>query len=261
MDISGNLGKYKIVETDDGDITLFSEYFDENCHSTAGAYKETLYNYVDGCKIPERLLYTDLTVLEVGFGTGIGIKATIESLNNKLENKLHFISTELDEELILWAQKNIKIDSDLFNFANLSKEEKLNLTYYSFESKNLKITILIGDARESVPKAYSKKIFKSVQAIYQDPFSPKKNPILWTIEWFKDLYNLSSKEVILSTYSASASIRKAMIEAGFVVENRKGLPPKKSCTRAYLKGENSTDILNKIKSDKIIPLRDQDVSK
>ena len=77
------------------------------------------------------------------------------------------------------------------------------------KNENFHLIILIGDARVSLPKFKNDHDIK-FDCIYQDAFSPKRNAILWTSEWFKLLKSISNQDCIMSTYSASSSIRKSM---------------------------------------------------
>ena len=54
---NGILGSYKVLRTSDGSETLWSEYFNENCHSLAGAKEETLYNSIEGTNLPQALFH------------------------------------------------------------------------------------------------------------------------------------------------------------------------------------------------------------
>ena len=223
---NGNLGSYKVISTDDGDLTIWSEKFDENCHSLAGSYKETEYNYLEGCKIQEKIESgPECTIFEVGLGAGIGILATLELYKKlKTKTKINFITTELDESLVLWVIKN-----------QLPKEFNLKKVgeHYFGKIENFGLCILIGDALETIntlPQG-------SVDAIFQDPFSPKKNPTLWTIDWFEKLKLIAKKNALISTYSASTSIRKSMVMAGWTIENRKGFAYKKSSTVGAIESE------------------------
>lgn len=61
-----------------------------------------------------------------------------------------------------------------------------------------------------------------LDAIYQDPFSVKKNPSLWTYEWFTMLRQKSHENTILGTYSTSASVKKTLLKSGWLYEERPG---------------------------------------
>lgn len=239
MKFSGTLGEYQIIETEDGSKSLFSEAFNEGCHSSHGAATETRYIYIEGCEVEARKVKC---IFEVGFATGLGFLETAKVLDEFL-----FYSVELDEELVLWAIKENKI-FDSF--------EKVGNTYVGLRGKALAV-ILIGDARETIKNYPFEKPF---DAIYQDAFSPKRNPRLWTKEWFEDLRGLSSVDVILSTYSAGSRVKKALYAAGFIVEEREGFAFKRSSTRGFLKGNHSDQLLKKLENPKILPYSDSEIN-
>lgn len=239
MKFNGSLGEYEVIRTEDGSNSLFSKAFNEGCHSTHGAATETKYVYIDGCEVVSK---KTKCIFEVGFATGLGFIETKKVMDDFL-----FYSVELDEELVLWAQRENKI-FDSF--------EKVGNTYVGVKG-NSKAVILIGDARETI-KNYSFEM--PFGAIYQDAFSPKRNPTLWTKEWFEDLKDLSSKEVILSTYSASSRVKKALFSAGWIVEEREGFAFKRSSTRGFLKGKHSDQLLKKLENPKVLPYTDSEIN-
>ena len=236
LKFEGTLGEYSVIETSDGSPTLYSSAFEEACHSNHGAETETQYIYIEGCEVPER---KPKSIFEVGFGLGVGFRETYKSHGGEFI----FYSTELDEKLILWSQENYKTFDSL---------EKVDNTYVGIKG-NSKAVILLGDARKTI---LDYKFELPFEAIYQDAFSPKRNPTLWTEEWFKDLKNLSSKDVILSTYSASSRVKKSLFTAGWIVEERAGFASKRSATRAFRKGEIEDQLLEKLMNPKVEPLKD-----
>lgn len=212
---------HQLVITEDGSYTLFSERFQEACHSATGAKAETVLHYLNGCKVIERSeVISPFTILEVGFGLGVGFLTTLENMPKG--RKWKFISLEIDRDLLNWFQE---------------KHPELHLTW---EDNILKghgddfiLTIIQGDARVELER-YLKVNPEVFHAVYQDAFSPKRNPTLWTKEWFQLLKIYSSPEVILSTYSASTSIRKSLHETGWGVQKGEMFGAKRSSTRAFL---------------------------
>jgi tRNA U34 5-methylaminomethyl-2-thiouridine-forming methyltransferase MnmC len=237
---------HTFVETNDGTLTLFSETFQEACHSMAGAKEETLLHYFKGCQILEKLEHTDsLTILEVGFGLGIGFKTTLDHFpKNK---KLHFISLELDRELLNWFRAEhpeLKLEW---------KGQLLTSTQDAFT-----LTIIQGDARVELPKFMEKNSIRW-HAIYQDAFSPKKNPTLWTKEWFSFLKEHSGPDTIMSTYSASSSIRKSMVEAGWGLQKGDKFGLKRTSTRAFLNRQTDPEILLQLERSPAGAITDKDL--
>lgn len=219
------LSDYEVIETDDGSTTLFSKKYNEACHSTSGASNETKLHYIKGCKVVERLQdYQEMNILEVGFGTGLGFLETYSSLRE--HGKFKFYSFEIDENLVLHF------------FNNHNYAYKRDGSRYIVEHNDFELIILVGNAREQILK-----IEERFHAIYQDAFSPKRNSILWTTEWFKELKKISLNNCLMSTYSSSSSIRKSMIEAGWMVTKGEKFGPKRSSTRAMLVGNTDEDIL------------------
>lgn len=218
---------HQLVETDDGSFTAYSERFGESCHSTSGATSETKLHYIGGCQIKERG-YLSLNILEVGFGMGIGFLETHKALTNKF---FSFTSMEIDEELVKWVASENEI------FIGLTKNQDGN---YELKTTEFELLIIIGDARKQVPLFLGDKKF---HAVYQDAFSPKRNPWLWTREWFELLFQHAHKDCILSTYSASSAIRKALISAGWKVTKGDKFGTKRSSTRAKILGASDEDIL------------------
>jgi tRNA U34 5-methylaminomethyl-2-thiouridine-forming methyltransferase MnmC len=227
------------VETDDGSFTLFSENFQEACHSSSGARAETLLHYIQGCKIETQLnSQNQLSILEVGFGLGIGFLTTFDVLKES-QKPWSFISLEIDEKLLEW-----------FRLENLNHPFLKALTWketglvkiLEARSENIHLVILSGDARKTLP-AYVKTHDVKWSAVYQDAFSPKRNPILWTTEWFEFLKSHATPEVLLSTYSASSSIRKSLLQAGWILHKGEKFGPKRTSTRAALSGVSDPEIL------------------
>lgn len=228
--------KFKWVPTEDGSQTLFFNDYNEACHNLSGASSETIYNFIEGCEINQRTK-DDITILEVGFGTGLGF---LETLKHS-QKKFHFISLELHEDILLLAKER---------YPEL-KELKKKDNHYELKTDKFHLEILLGNARETV-----KTISTKIDAIYQDAFSPKRNPELWTTQWFSDLKNISQSDCILSTYSSSVSIRKALIEAGWVLENRKGFGNKKLATIAKLRGNTDPEIILRLERSPVSALED-----
>ncbi|MDE7235362.1 MAG: hypothetical protein K2N45_01880, partial [Helicobacter japonicus] len=60
---------------------------------------------------------------------------------------------------------------------------------------------------------------ESFDIIYQDAFSPKKNPALWSEAYFSLLASLLRSQGIVTTYSQSRSIVQNALRAGLKVYN------------------------------------------
>lgn len=238
---------HTLTYTDDGSLSLFSETFQEGCHSRSGARQETQLHYLEGCRISEKLTMSeDARILEVGFGSGLGFEMTRE-LAEKLKKKISFFSVEIDPALTRWSFERLNLTPQI---GSIGEWEVFTASGDLFD-----LTVLVGNARKTLPE-YLEKNGIVFDAVYQDAFSPKRNPVLWTVEWFTLLRNHSHPDATLATYSASNSIRKSLSEAGWVLRKGEAFGPKRASTRATLQGSSDEDILLQMSRSPATPIFD-----
>ena len=94
----------------------------------------------------------------------------------------------------------------------LSKRYKKRLKRYQLQDINFKLKN--DDARKVLLEDYN-----LYNLIFLDAFTPSKCPCLWSYEFFKLLNEHPEGDGLILTYSTSASIRAAMVEAGFEIGN------------------------------------------
>ncbi|MRI58281.1 MAG: hypothetical protein C6H99_02110 [Epsilonproteobacteria bacterium] len=197
--------KYELCPTKDGSYTLYSKEYDECYHSTKdGALQEALKKHVE----PAFWLAqkSHLKILDICFGLGINTLATIyHFLRQDRIKSICIYSPELDRDL-LKLLPTFAYPKELEPFRGIVEELIENKVY---KRDNIEIELFVGDAREYV------RMLDEVDVIYQDAFSPKKNPTLWTVEYFEDLYQILSKQGVLTTYSIATPVRLGLWEAGF----------------------------------------------
>lgn len=94
----------------------------------------------------------------------------------------------------------------------LSKRYKKRLKRYQLQDINFKLKN--DDARKVLLEDHN-----LYNLIFLDAFTPSKCPCLWSYEFFKLLNEHLEEDGLILTYSTSASIRAAMVEAGFEIGN------------------------------------------
>jgi tRNA U34 5-methylaminomethyl-2-thiouridine-forming methyltransferase MnmC len=253
MHFKTKFSEYELIQTEDDSWAIYSDYYKENSHSLVGARSETLYNFINGCELSEKMSQkSSLVVLEVGFGIGNGIATTLNFWKKQeiKPDSFTFISQEIDPELVTFSFEEGPYRDDL---KELHQNEEWSWTLIE-NGKRFELKVLPGDARQSVKDVAQ----DSVHAIFQDAYSPGKNPDLWTLEWFRDLNNVANEECIMTTYSASARIRRSMAQAGWYVCDQKGFGSKRSMSIAY-KSENENSINEKILKANLEALQDKDL--
>jgi len=205
---------HSMVLSDDGSYTAFSKEYNEHYHSTKdGALNESLLKHVNPAfKI--KSAQSEINILDICFGLGFNTLATLYYYKKKsLDLKLNIFSPELDESLVK-SLKNFSYPKEFDEFKEIILELCENGVY---KDEKLYIEVFSGDAR-----AYIKRFKKKFDIVYQDAFSPRVNPLLWTLEYFKDIKNAIKNDGILTTYSTALATRLALYENDFKVYLNKG---------------------------------------
>ena len=208
-------GEKETIVSDDGSLTLYSKEFNESYHSPKdGALRESLNKHV----IPAFNLQhgkPTLRILDICYGLGYNTLATLHYVQTQnLDVKIEIISPEFDETLV----RSLKDFAYPPEFTLLRHIIEALSKHFHYEDEQFKITILIGDARETIPRLlipHSSFLIQKFDIVYQDAFSPKVNPLLWTREWFADIRALCKEDAVLTTYSTAAATRMGLYENGF----------------------------------------------
>jgi tRNA U34 5-methylaminomethyl-2-thiouridine-forming methyltransferase MnmC len=124
---------------------------------------------------------------------------------------------------------------------SLDKPQGLDALFAKTQ-QGTQLVVLLGDIRETLKIWQLHPLFQPFHRSYQDPFSPKKNPLLWTQEWFGELFDVADPRAILSTYSSTRAAWKALLKTGWQVETFTGIGKKKLCTRAMKEGTTKPEI-------------------
>ena len=161
-----------------------------------------------------------VNILDICFGLGYNTLSSIYYIQKeKLDIDLNIYSPELDMSLVS-SLKNYNYPKE---FDNLKKIIISLSDSHHYKDKNIEINIDIIDACKC-----AKKIDRTIDIIYQDAFSLTKNPSLWTTEFFSSLKKISSKDVILTTYTKTPLVREALNSNGFFLYEYKGKNVRKS---------------------------------
>ncbi|WP_448562848.1 tRNA (5-methylaminomethyl-2-thiouridine)(34)-methyltransferase MnmD [Trichothermofontia sp.] len=199
--------------TNDGSFTFFSEEFGEHLHSRAGAKQEALHKFVQATQLAHRAQQPTLRLLDVCYGLGYNTAAALETIaqvNPACQVELYGL--ELDASvpraaiafdlITIWSPPIQAILRDLAGD-------------YHCQRTTLKATLLLGDARQTIQTLRQRGIQADV--VFFDPFSPRRCPQLWTVEFFQQVAACLAPTGVLATYSRAASVRSALLAAGFCI--------------------------------------------
>jgi len=213
--------KREILITSDGSTTIHLPDWNEQYHSKNGSINESLHVFIkNGLK---EVAAKEVSILEVGFGTGLNCFITYLEAERKINyvgaeaypvtsdevEKMNFIS-------ILDAEKEQKVFEKMHK---VSWEEKHNITNEFSLEKRKQFFEEITDEN-------------AFDLIYFDAFGARVQPQLWTEEIFTKMFIALKENGILVTYSAKGSVRRAMQAVGFTVERLPGPPGKREMLRA-----------------------------
>lgn len=223
--------KREIIITSDGSTTIHMPEWDEQYHSKHGAIQEAYHVFIkNGLETHTK---KDLSILEIGFGTGLNCFITLlEAAKRNL--KINYTGVEaypIQEDEIL--QLNYVSELDSRNFSH--KFEEMHLFHWDTEQK------VNDDFFLTKRKQFIKDIddVEKFDLIYFDAFGARVQPELWTEEIFQKMYDSLKEDGVLVTYSAKGSVRRAMIAVGFEVSRLPGPPGKREMLRAVKTKINS----------------------
>jgi tRNA U34 5-methylaminomethyl-2-thiouridine-forming methyltransferase MnmC len=197
--------------TADGSFTFFSPEFEEYFHSTQGAKEEALIKFVEPCQIAQKAQQPVVRLLDVCYGLSYNTAAALEVIWARNPNcYVEVIALELDATVPRSAIAHHLLNSWSSPIPELLEELATSLRV---QSNQLHAQLLLGDARATIQQVYQSDF--RADAIFLDAFSPRRCPQLWTVEFCQRLAGCCASTGILSTYSCAASVRSALMAAGF----------------------------------------------
>jgi tRNA U34 5-methylaminomethyl-2-thiouridine-forming methyltransferase MnmC len=199
--------------TQDGSFTFFSDAFGEAFHSSQGAKSESFGKFAIVTDLALRSQQGTIRILDICYGLGYNAAAAIETIwDCNPQCKIKLYGLELDDTVPIGAITPALLASWTPEVQKILQElAQTKVVTQDFLSANL----VIGDARSTI-QVLAKTGFQA-DAIFLDPFSPRKCPQLWTVEFFKAVSACLAPGGVLATYSRSASVRSAMREAGLAI--------------------------------------------
>ena len=216
-----------IVTTADGSKTIYNPAFKENYHSKNGALQESNHVFLNSGL---RYYLVDkeiknVSVLEVGFGTGLNFLLTNDFCTAK-EIDLNYVGIEafpLSLDLITQTDYKTLVSKKTWSLFELqylnSLKEKIKLNNFC----SLQIACL--DAR----------IFNSpdlFDVIYFDAFASANQPELWTNDFITHIVSFLKIGGVFVTYAITGDLKRIMKSLGMKIEKAPGAAGKREMLRA-----------------------------
>lgn len=196
--------------TADGSFTFFSQQFNEAFHSHFGAKQESFFKFVVPTQLELAAHKPVLRLLDICYGLGYNTAAALETIW-RINPHCHveLIGLELNPSVPQAAIEHKLFDN--WNYEHIGVLTKLAFEQ-QVQTERCKGKLLIGDARNSIPKVYESHF--QADAIFLDPFSPPQCPQLWTVEFIQQVVRCLHIDGLLATYSCAAAVRTAILTAG-----------------------------------------------
>ena len=218
-----NQMKRELQQTADGSHTLFIPEMDEHYHSVNGAVQESRHVFIEAGL--HHQAKKDITVFEIGFGTGLIAFLTLLDAeeNNRSVNYYSIELYPLGAELVR-----------ALNYGDVicpEKKEWFEALHVATWNEAVRITDrftlhkIQGDINHC-------ELPEGIDLVYFDAFAPDKQPEMWSQEIFDKLYAHMAEGGILTTYCAKGVVRRMMQKAGYSVERIPGPPGKREMLRA-----------------------------
>lgn len=199
--------------TADGSFTFFSTEFGEAFHSREGAKAEAFVKFAQATQLSEKAQQPQLALLDVCYGLGYNTAAALETIwQVNPQCQVQVYGLELDATVPQAA-----IVPPLIEIWSPPVQAILRqlAIQHQCQQPNLQAHLWIGDARQTIQQVQQSGF--RADAVFFDPFSPRRCPQLWTIEFFTWVAQCLAPSGRLATYSRSASVRSAMRQAGLSI--------------------------------------------
>ncbi|HEX3626404.1 MAG TPA: MnmC family methyltransferase [Verrucomicrobiae bacterium] len=210
---------YQLVTLANGERTLFSASYGEKMHPGLGPRAEADLLYVRQLHIRERLakISSEFIIWDVGLGAAANAIAVLRATTG-IPGRLSIVSFDNTAEPLEFALKNSAALGYVSGYEGpLSELLRTKETAFSNGSLNVDWQFHLDDfpawlsqGRGALPPPH---------AIFYDAFSPAKNPAMWTLAVFQNLYRAldPQRSCALTTYSRSTLLRTTLLLAGFFV--------------------------------------------
>lgn len=209
--------------------TPYSANYDDIYHASAGGLAQARHVFLAGNGLPQRWQGRErFVILETGFGQGLNFLATWAAwkADEQRCGWLHFLSVEKHpfrrEDLARLHTHYPELSPLAHQLQAHWPELTAGFHRLEFEGGRVVLTLALGDALEAVPQFVAEP-----DALYLDGFSPTHNAELWSPRLLTEIGLLCRPGTTLATWTVAGPVRQALAAAGFVLEKRPGLAPKR----------------------------------
>ena len=219
--------KRRVITTADGSRTLEIVELEDTYHSRHGALQESEYVFAEKGLNHRIDSKKEISVLEIGFGTGLNALVTRKAI----------------------VDKNVVVQYTSLETFPVPKEEVIQLEYTELELSLSEFYLSLHEAEwnkevqldESfvlLKRHVALEEFNTVKqfdVVYFDAFGPASQPELWSNDILRKVFHLTAPGGVFVTYCAKGQVRRDLTDVGYTVERLPGPPGKRHMLRGTKK--------------------------
>jgi queuine tRNA-ribosyltransferase len=211
---------YKLVKLAGGAHAVHSLEHRETFHPVIGPVAEAEALYVRQLRLASRMRAERgaFVIWDVGLGAAANV-LTVLRATRMIDTRVHVISFDCTVEPLRFALQHA---GQLGYFEGFDSATRGLLSdgraHFPNGAQTVDWQLVMADFPAFLRGAQAEALAKP-RAILFDAFSPAKNPAMWTLPLFSDLYRVldPQQSCALATYSRSTMLRASLLLAGFLV--------------------------------------------
>ncbi|MEY4387857.1 MAG: hypothetical protein RLY20_3140 [Verrucomicrobiota bacterium] len=212
--------RYQLVRLRNGAVCVRSVADDETFHPGIGPVAEAEALYVRQLRLPERVRETEgeFVIWDIGLGAAANALTAIKLLADQ-KARLRLVSFDHTCDALLFAvQHAAELGYPLGFEAQLSELVANRRVQFHHGELDVDWTLMLGDFPTALAGQHS-PLQPVPHAILFDPHSPQKNPAMWTVPLFANLFRQldPQRPCALANFTRSTLARAAMLLGGFYV--------------------------------------------
>lgn len=222
--ISTPPARYRIVKLASGAKSIQDLNCGETFHPVIGPVAEARALYVEQMRLPDRLRKAteEFVIWDVGLGAAAN-PLTILAATATIPAAIRIISFEQTLEPLRFA---VEHRDELGYFAGyepaIARLLQDGSVGFANGSQTVQWSVQLGDFPALLQAAVAKRPlrpFPAPHTILFDAYSPARNPTMWTLPLFRDLFQMLAPDrpCAMPTYSRSTMLRVTLLLAGFYV--------------------------------------------
>ncbi len=207
----------EVVVTRGGARAMLDRKTGEVMHPGVGPLAEARSLYVGAARLHERLHapgHAPLVLLDVGLGAGSNAAAALSCALGAGEGARPLEVVSFERSLAALRLALAPENASAFGHDGPLRDAGLTLLRDGrAELGRARWRLVLGE----LPGAFASEPPGRAEVVFWDPFSPRQNPELWSVNAFAALGRLCAPSVTVHTYSSATATRSALLLAGFAV--------------------------------------------